>query len=329
MPVGGQRSAVMLSTDVVPPRERFSFWRETMQRVACPLTVTEADGELYGTLRATPLDRLTILDSSASGHGLIRGGTDIARGTVESYFIFQQLGSAASAFRAAAADEPATVASGDIFIGDADEPFESWSRGFQQRRVWVVPRALVPVDGDLEERLGNGLCLRGGDGLTRVLSAYLTELHRQAGDLTDGAGALLAENVGRLIAAAGAGPRRVPEESHRSIAAARLSFVRRTIDANLADPLLSPQRVAAACGMSVRTLHALFEPTAETFSQYLMRRRLGAARAALASAGWTGRSVTDTAFALGFNSLATFYRGYQAAYGETPGSTLEAGRTRA
>jgi AraC-like DNA-binding protein len=319
----------MLSTDAVPPRERFSFWRETMQRVACPLTVTEADGELSGTLLARPLDRLTILDSSASGHGLIRGGTDIARGAVESYFIFQQLGSASSAFRAAAADEPSSVASGDIFIGDADEPFEAWSRGFQQRRVWVVPRALVSVDGAGESRLGQGLYLRSGEGLTQVLSAYLTELHRQAGALAAGPDALLAENVGRLIAAAGAGPQQAPEESHASLTAARLSFVRKAVDERVADPLLSPARIAAACGISTRKVHALFEPTGETFCQYLMRRRLAAARAALASEGWAAGSVTQIAFAHGFNSLATFYRAYQAAYGETPGATLDAGRLRA
>jgi AraC-like DNA-binding protein len=320
----GQRSVVTLTTDAVPPRERFSYWRETMRRVACPLTVSASGGDLYGTLVAQPVAAVTILDSSASGHRLSRGRADIARGTVDSYFIFQQLGDAVSGFAAGGA-ETAAVRSGDVFLGDADEPFEAISTGFQQRRVWVVPRALVPLARPREAGLGRGLHLRADTPLARLLAAYLAELHRQAPHVGLAAAPPLAANVAGLIAAAAAGaaPAAAAEESRISLAAARLSLLKREVDRRLADPLLDPGRVAAACAVSPRTLHRAFESAGESFGDYLMRRRLAAARAQLAASAGR-RSVTDIAFSLGFNSLATFYRGYHAAFGEAPGATMAA-----
>jgi AraC-like DNA-binding protein len=192
----------------------------------------------------------------------------------------------------------------------------------------VVPRALLPDGGAGRGGLDPGLHLRGGDAMARILSAYLTELHRQAGRLPPGAAEPLAAHIGSLLAAAGAAGR-APDESRPALAEGRLALVRREIERRLTDPLLSPQRAARACGFSTRTLHALFEPTGETFGQYVMRRRLHAARGMLQDGEGSSGSVADIAFTLGFNSLATFYRGYRQAFGESPGDTREAALARA
>ena len=68
--------------------------------------------------------------------------------------------------------------------------------------------------------------------------------------------------------------------------------------------------------ISVRQLHLLFEPTATSFARYVLARRLE--RACLLLVQVPRRSVTDVAFAAGFESLSTFYRTFRAAYGISP-----------
>jgi len=106
----------------------------------------------------------------------------------------------------------------------------------------------------------------------------------------------------------------------------RLAEARRHIERHLADPDPSPASVAAALGIAVRTLHASFEPTGTSFARHVLHRRLEECRAALL--GSPGRAVTDIAFAWGFSSLSGFYRGFQAAFGMSPGDLRAASRTR-
>jgi len=99
---------------------------------------------------------------------------------------------------------------------------------------------------------------------------------------------------------------------------ARLEAAKRYIEQHLAKPDLVPGTAAAALGISLRNLHLLFEPTGTTFAQYVTQRRLLECRAALSSPNSVRRSVADIAFGWGFNSLATFYRAFERAFGIRP-----------
>jgi AraC-like DNA-binding protein len=65
-------------------------------------------------------------------------------------------------------------------------------------------------------------------------------------------------------------------------------------------------------------LHLLFEPSGESFAQYVLRRRLEECRAALINP-IRDRSVTDIALGWGFNSMPTFHRTFRRAFGAAPG----------
>jgi AraC-like DNA-binding protein len=105
------------------------------------------------------------------------------------------------------------------------------------------------------------------------------------------------------------------------------------IDARLDSPELTPRGAALALGVSVRRLHGLLAGTPHTFSRLVTRRRLQRAHALLAQ---PHASVIEVAFDCGFNSVATFYRQYVAAFGVSParrrrhgGASLEAMRVQA
>jgi AraC-like DNA-binding protein len=94
------------------------------------------------------------------------------------------------------------------------------------------------------------------------------------------------------------------------------------IDAQLDSPALTPRAAAQALGVSVRRLHTLLAGSSHTFSKLVARRRLQRAQALLAE---RGASVIDVAFDCGFNSLATFYRQYVAAFGVSPAGRRQHG----
>jgi AraC-like DNA-binding protein len=88
------------------------------------------------------------------------------------------------------------------------------------------------------------------------------------------------------------------------------------------DNPMSVGDIAAACGLSVRTLHRAFIREFQTSPvQFLKRRRLERIRADLLAAA-PGTTVTRAAFERGIAHLGRFAREYFAAFGESPSDTL-------
>jgi AraC-like DNA-binding protein len=96
--------------------------------------------------------------------------------------------------------------------------------------------------------------------------------------------------------------------------AARISFY---IDAHLDDPALSAHSCARALGISVRSLHLALAGTPYSFRELITERRLQLCRDRLRTSS-RGDNVADLAFACGFNSLSSFYRGFARRFGTCP-----------
>ena len=85
--------------------------------------------------------------------------------------------------------------------------------------------------------------------------------------------------------------------------------VKAYIEANLADPELSIERIAHACSISVRALHRHFaEDPAGSVSRYFWLRRLIRCAEALRDPSQAHRSITDVCFSYGFSSSSHFSR---------------------
>ncbi len=109
-----------------------------------------------------------------------------------------------------------------------------------------------------------------------------------------------------------------PWISDTSAVVARRMEAKRFIEAHLKDPALSPGAIASALRLSPRYLRTLFSGDQETLSAYILRRRLEECARQISSSLWRGRTLTDIAFAWGFNSAAHFTRVFRDHYGMTP-----------
>jgi AraC-like DNA-binding protein len=154
----------------------------------------------------------------------------------------------------------------------------------------------------------------GRSGSGALLSAFLTALAANLDSVLPQEEAGISSAVGDLVTAVLCANQRCPEDL-KSVLVTR---IRRFVDAELADPELSPAGIAAAHHISVRQLHRLFEHEGTTVAELIRTRRLENCRHDLADPVLREMSITAVAARWGIPDAARFSRIFRAAYGVSP-----------
>lgn len=300
-------------SSVAAVKDRFDWWVGTLEEIGMGAA---PDRDFEQPFRAqivqTQAEPLIHLKFDVQDHDVFRLAPQIRRRSWNQYLVYRECSE--GAWFDFGGREIVT-GPGDIIICDADRPFSTRARADYRHHAWLAPREAIEPHLPAQA-LPGPIHIPAGAGASAMLVAYVDAMSEQIGALGSAETAMLADQLGRLIAiAAGANWREQGDVTR----VARLEQARRHMEQNLARPGLNAGQTAAALGMSVRQLHLLFEPTGESFGQYLRRRRLQECRAALESPLNARRSVTDVALAWGFASLPTFYRLFSQAYGMAPG----------
>ena len=317
---------IRFSSLAVPAGDRISLVRDEMSRRLYSITLGEwhdpdsfqldLDLRIAGGFRIVTMD--TVLPRAC------RTKADVARDTEEDFILYRVLnGPQTYRFET----DEFELAAGDVCIGSTARCFESAAKSGFRFDLMTIPRTvLAPLlaRGDLDHTVR----LPGSSPLGNLLSASLSATIQNFDALPAAINEGVLRNLSALVALAYNASDEGRELGRDAQRAARLSAVRNHIQQHLADPGLSPASVADASRMSLRTLHALFAATGESFSQYLMCRRLAACYAALTGPEAWRRPISALAYAWGFNSLATFNRAFFAAYGRSPSDARAAAAAR-
>lgn len=155
--------------------------------------------------------------------------------------------------------------------------------------------------------------------LTPLLLHHIRALHGSADRISSDPGA---ESVAaatleltRALVVSVAGDERI----RRSVAQdTLLTRVLAHVRAHLADPDLTPESIAAAHNISVRTLYRLCEKGGLSLEKWIIRRRLEAIRRDLAAPAYAHRTIEAIARSWGFTNPAYFSRRFRETYGATP-----------
>jgi AraC-like DNA-binding protein len=308
---------VHITTDDVPEADRFGLWSaavfSTLAISAQP--IPDAEGPFAARFSARSSGPLLNCRFDSDGFHATRKDREIAHRQWHGYRVYREA-SAGVWFRIAG--QEMLSATGDLLVTDADALFEARPVHRYADESWLLPKSLLgphlPARG--RPRL---IRLSGASGVGALAAGYLESLTEHWDSISEPAMSSVADTLARLIGIACGGS---AADQPDAVRAGRLVEARRHIDRHLADPALSPAGVAAALGISVRTLHLLFEPTGSSFARYVQRRRLEECRTALLAN--PKRPVTDIAFAWGFINLSTFYRVFKGAF-DMPPSDLRAG----
>lgn len=212
----------------------------------------------------------------------------------------------------------AIVRPGDLCVIATDRRFTLEHEGHTRLHAFRVPRRAVAV-ADRSLHAVTAKAIAPGAGYSALVTAMLTSVAHASASFTPAVAERLAGNISDLLAAMIAEHATAVAPEMGTCGADELRHrVREYIDAHLADPGLSPERIAQSQRISVRYLHRMFESDESTVGRLIQRRRLEECARQLARRGRSGPTVAAVAGRWGFASPAHFSRAFRAAYGVSP-----------
>jgi len=215
---------------------------------------------------------------------------------------------------------------GQLMLEYSDAPYH-FQYGMEND-MWTlrIPESMLKARVRNPERF----CAMAFDVRSGVGKLFLGYLATVAGNRrleSDTVRAMVGAQLADLLAAVLEGDARVLQSNATSIKNAHLARIEQYLRANLAAPDLCAKTVAAACGISVRYLHLLFEDTGQTLAQWIRDHRLQLAYEALNNAR-AKPSISQIAYQNGFNGHAQFSSAFRKKYGCSPSDVIHRGRSR-
>ncbi len=205
----------------------------------------------------------------------------------------------------------------DLILTDSFMPSRTSFEEPNASLIAVMPyQALLRHLPNPESVFGRPVSGRHGFGqlVGTMLQAIWTQVEQ--GLPTQHGAALVQSLCGVVATAFAAGGSADASESVVSMT--RRAQIKRYIERNLNDTELNANSVAKGLGLSPRYTRMVFAAEAESIPDYIMRRRLEECANQLASDGWRQRSITETAVAWGFSSMAHFARAFKERFSVTP-----------
>ncbi|MGS2619600.1 AraC-like ligand-binding domain-containing protein [Micromonospora sp. LZ34] len=311
-----------LDTMVVPPADRFPLWVEIADRAAAPIALTSDHADDFrGRARFLSLGAIELTRLRYQSLVGRRTPRLIRQADPE---VFQVALTLTGRSMISASRRESAIPVGDFTLID-------WARPHQVEHAVVadgdsaagavtavIPRALLPLAPDRVAHLAAAR-MPGSEGPGLLLARHLHHVTRHPEQFRATDAPHLADVTVSLVSALLARhldvEDRLPADIRRQTL---LSRIRDFIDQHLNDPALSPQLVADAHHISLRTLHRLFQAQEETVAGMIRVRRLHRCRRDLTDPLLRHQPVHLIARRWGFTDKAHFSRLFRAAYGMGP-----------
>jgi AraC family transcriptional regulator, positive regulator of tynA and feaB len=211
-------------------------------------------------------------------------------------------------------DRSSVIEVGQATVCDTARPYRIRLSERSNFAVFMLPYSSCPGWEHISQKIC-GTRLAEGSTIRAALGA-LMGLTTLPHDPQDGDNDTVVQAVQLMLSASL--HRSATERGATAFRNARLSKAQRYIVEHIANPELDANNLAAALGMSRRSLYMLFREHDLTPAKMIHDIRLEKSMRVLADACQLHRKITDIAFDLGFSDYATFSRLFKAHYGITP-----------
>jgi AraC family transcriptional regulator, positive regulator of tynA and feaB len=302
------------STKTVHPRDRVDFWHDVVCRTVVDRDCTPACRTTFqAELQLSTLADMHVIEYQNSAVEVRHTARHAARADHQ-LMVYRQT---AGALKFDQDDGEVTVALGDLLVVDPCVPYTANFCDGSKSLVLKVPRrALEDRFGSLRHIIARPIKpTQSAVGLT---SAFLAMLPDHVDGISSATAQLVRDQVLDLVCASIAeatSNQRFRGTSARSIVLARLRSV---VDSRLADPELDPQSVAAAAGISVRYANSVLASEGMSLMRLIQSKRLARCRKAFDDPLQVHRTISEIAYAWGYNDMTHFGRSFREAYGMLP-----------
>ncbi|MGD0955266.1 MAG: helix-turn-helix domain-containing protein [Candidatus Acidiferrales bacterium] len=312
----------IVSTDVVPPRERFSFWSDTIQtweQFVRSRFVLPHGRAFHGSLEYGNLGNLQLCRLKVGAHSIDRPQQRAwEKYTRNLAVVFQVKGH--SYF-----EEDGTrisLSPGEWSISG----MRSWSKlvfvpSEAEQLLLMLPDTHLHGIAVQENLRARSFSSRKGLGklIYQLLNTTLAELSNLSENSKRSVAATIHELLNySLLEHAGDHPSVSFREALHSRACAYVMQ-------NVRDPALNIQQIAGALRCSKRYLHMVFANKGITIGDLIWKARLEGSRRDLQNPALAGRSIMDVAFSWGFNNYTHFSRKFKDEFEMSPRSVRAKG----
>jgi AraC-like DNA-binding protein len=296
------------ATAGVRPAEQLPFWNRLASETFSGLAVDCAAETFSADMLRWTLGELTMI-RPRSPAAIVHRHIDTQVGRDDHVILhLQHRGSS----RHSQLHRAIELADGDLALCASDIDYRIDLAGANEMLVVEMPRRLI---ADRLPDLDAALLVRiaGTAPAARMLHDFLLSLWRHG----DQAGADPAWQSGVVDVFADLLGLALRSNPDAVIRPNRLDpRLRALVEVHLGDPELRTATLAAALGVSTRSIQTMFAAAGATPSGYILDRRLD--RAATRLAAEPGISITAVAFDLGFNDSAYFARCFRHRFGTSP-----------
>ncbi|HKV43758.1 MAG TPA: helix-turn-helix transcriptional regulator [bacterium] len=320
MAKGENSTFFQFSTDTLPARARGRAVRALYGHPMLPTRLEPLEPLLDCSIRVDitqqALPGLAILSGSLCGlRQHVRPERSLQTGTDDLFFGVNLAGTST----AHQGGREVMLHGGDALFANRGKTGFTINRPTQVRffGLRVSRRTLAPLVTNLDDAVFQ-LIPHHADAL-RLLIKYISVVVNDQPPSAPELRCLIATQVCDLIALAiGATRDAALIAQGRGVRAARLGAIKADIAANLRDCNLSAAAIAALHRVTPRYIHKLFESEGITFSDFVLRRRLGLVHRMLTDPRFAGRTISSVAFDIGFGDLSYFNRAFRRCYNATP-----------
>lgn len=306
----------LFDTRRVDKSDRMAYWLETVCQNILPVDFDpRLDVRTQAAMACTSVGALSMREVVGGDHVYVRDENHVRQGDPESFQVGIPMRGSSMLIQDG---REARLEPGDMVLWDSSRPYTVVMEERFHWHVFLLPKQKLRRP-DAELRRLTAIPIRaGGGGVSDVVSHFLLDLAGRSRQLEgDPSAAALGEAAGDLIATLVQSEFGMPWTVGKPDDVLR-ERVRYFITEHHHDPSLGPATIAAAAGISVRSLHQLFLGSDETVMDCVRRTRLAEIRRDLSDPRLAHRSIGRIAAMHGLPNPTVFARVFKSEYTLTP-----------
>jgi AraC-like DNA-binding protein len=309
---------LLLDTETLAPADRAEAVAAAMRYARVPAELTHG-AEVTTVHARIDLWELgggaTLLRRTSSGIRLRRTPKQV-RGSAEARAAFTLLGPGTWRFTQHDVDRAVRSDGWDALVVDQSGPYEFERVGDGSTCAFSVDHEVLGLPVDTLRAAAGRL---PASPLWPLMARHVRDVVRSIDRMVPGPatamlGAATTELMRALVVTAAYGTEHARTPSPASLLARTQLYVQQ----HLGDHDLTPERIARAHHVSVRTLYAAWSGHAESLANHIVAQRLERARRMLSASGSRSRTIAAVARDCGFVDTPHFSRRFRNAYGMSP-----------